>query len=59
MKSRRNSRPGGFWDRPMILAVRHRFSNSEAPGLLVHVMVANVEHSMLLKVSLSQGFVKV
>jgi hypothetical protein len=47
-----------FWDHPRRLLVRHSFSNSEALGLLSHVIVVNVEHHMLPPFSLSRNLWK-
>src|SRR5580658_1998390 len=44
-----------FCDRPLRLSVRHSFSNAEGLGVLSHVIVVNVEHHMLLQLSLSRS----
>ena len=44
-----------FWDCPRILLIRHSFSNSEALGLLCHVIVMNVEQHMLPQFSLGRS----
>jgi len=44
-----------FAVRPRKLLIRHSSSNSDLLGLLCHVIVANVEHHLLLQLSLSRN----
>jgi hypothetical protein len=47
-----------FVGRPRRLLIRHSSSNSEMLGLLCDVIAMNVEHRMLLQLSLSRNFVE-
>jgi hypothetical protein len=44
-----------FVGRPRKLLIRNSSSNSEMLGLLCHVIVVNVEHTMLPQLSLSRN----
>jgi hypothetical protein len=44
-----------FLARPRKLLIRHSFSTSEMLGLLCHVIVRDVEHHVLLQLSLSRN----